>query len=167
MKAFMAFTTVLFAQAALSSSNYPPLSLDFTFRQVEEGKSSKMVYPTQFVCEKSGCLWVNVELNRCSDTNSFYPKIETYSSQEGNLSVDSLGNDTVKVTLNNQIAFVLKFSCTIVKQLGNRKLCNNVLDLKGSVTKHSPILEKIITTNYEQVRGEIDLDCKKISLPPI
>jgi len=163
-------TSILMGLALVSSiclAKTPRMNLEFSFRQVESGKTSSSFFPTTLTCSNKGqCVWVSVAMNQCFG-DDFYPKIEVNTTESGTLRLKELKKDVWQVMLinDNTLSFVVSVSCTGV---GESRSCDKVTDLNGSLTKYSEILKRSISVEYIRVLpspGKVALDCKNVIYP--
>ena len=82
--------------SAGSGANIPNVSLEVTVKQKEHGSVGKGLHVAHLLCWQSNCSLTWLSLNQCGSAGSgkdaFYPKVERFSTQEGNLQVTPLGD---------------------------------------------------------------------------
>ncbi len=169
--AFILSTLILTNQiSAASKSNIPDVSIEVTVRQKEGGSVGKGLHLAHLLCWQGNCSLTWLSLNQCgpagSGKDAFYPKVERFSTQEGNLQVTTLGDALQVKQVAPEVITTLRIGYETTPSVS---LSTKVTSFSGGFVKNSAILQKVITVEYVPLIGsfsEIKLDCAAL-LPGI
>jgi hypothetical protein len=171
-------TGTAFAQAKI-----PDIHIEMSFRQMEDGKLSAGVHLFELWCDNGRCDLTVTSLNQCF-LGGFVPKV----ARASNMLLAGLGKGTLKVKysgkgmlqldediVGGKISYFLSFreakTESEERQTHNKLFINDekgpkkivLTDFKGSVTKYSTVLDKVISAEYVPLVDEIytlvKLDC--------
>lgn len=169
--AFILITLVSTNQiSAASKSTIPDVSLEVAVRQREGGSVGKGLHLAHLLCWQGNCSLTWLSLNQCgpagSGKDAFYPKVERFSTQEGNLEVTSLGNALQVKQIASEVTTRFRIGYETTPSIS---LSTKVTSFSGGFVKNSTLLRKVITVEYVPLIGsfsEIKLDCAAL-LPGI
>ena len=153
-----------FAASLAFTSTIPNVNFEVTFRQKEEGKFSQGLHVLNLFCYDQKCTLIYLSLNQCMkfmSSNSFYPKMELFSTDGGDLQVYDLGNTIHIKHLNGLANVTLRFS---YERTGSEPMgiISDLTGFSGGFVKDSVILKKVVTAEYVPLEGRtqyITMDC--------
>jgi hypothetical protein len=100
----------LIGTVQVEAATVPNVSLEFTVQQLVEEKLYPWYHIWHLYCAAGQCRLRIMTIGQChpasvGDPAKFYPKLETFATEEGNLVVNSLSNNIldVKVTLSEAV----------------------------------------------------------------
>ena len=145
----------------------PNASLEVTVRQKEEDKLDRGLHLFHLFCWEGDCSLTALTLNQCfpggpvgSGKPAFFPKIERYSTREGNLKVTNLSDVLqVNIDIGASTTTTLRFGYAVS---GSSAMADRVTGFSGGYVKSSEILKRVITVEYVPLIGafhEILLVC--------
>jgi hypothetical protein len=153
---------------AQSSKTIPDCVLEIAVRMRSGGKLDKGIHNLKLVCSEGECQLTTLSLNQCgtigSGASAFYPRIETKTTVEGNLSVQRNGNTLQVIERGSDFGGV--YTTTLLFGFapgsGSGSVVTELTSFSGGFVKNSEILKQVITSEYEPLKGRnriLQLDC--------
>jgi len=153
------------------SRRLPDLLLKVAVRQKQGSRIDQGIHLFELFCTGGRCALQVLSLNQCFATSdgksSFHPKIERFSTQEGNLKVTDTGSAVDVEEINVDVGG----RSTTRLRMGYAKYAGQplyVTSFSGAYVKQSDLLKKVISIEYIPLQGaftSVDLDCPIVEVP--
>jgi len=147
----------------------PNASMEVTIQEKSNGKLDKRYVLLKLDCWQGNCSFTRLMLNRCLEGEGgkkvFYPAIERFSTEEGDLEVIPEKYSLTAKLSDAETKTIMKFGY----QNKRSKVINQVTSFSGGYIKDSIVLKKVIHVEYIPLRGDfsyVDLDCA-VMLPGV
>jgi hypothetical protein len=147
----------------------PNVMLEFTVQPSQEDRISPWYHIWHLYCISGKCRLNVLTVGQCSpswgdDPAKFYPKIETSSTEEGNLEVIELSSNVLHLRqMSGEAVVTARIGYANPLTIGGYTWYTQTTGFSGIVVKQSSILDKVITWELVPLKGPLHLHTVKLA----
>jgi hypothetical protein len=150
----------------VQGSEIPDVKLSVSFHEQVEGQAQrKPIYFLDVVCRRGECSYTYVSLNDCGggSGSSFYPKVQSASSRDGDLKVSNKGSVlTLQQTGEDSVGSWVNTFDIGYEPTRDGSPATTIVSFKGNFVKTSELVKRPTRIDYvplPRAFQQIDLDC--------
>jgi hypothetical protein len=158
----------MFILIATQGSEIPDVNLSVSFHEQVEGQAQrKPIYFLDVVCRSGECSYTYVSLNDCggagSGSSTFYPKVQSASTRDGDLKVSNNGAVlTLQQTGEDSVGSWTNTFDIGYEPTRDGSPATSIVSFKGNFVKTSELVKRPTRIDYvplPRAFQQIDLDC--------